>query len=130
MIAAGISEHVDHILGKPFQLYARGPHAYYCLGVFLDLLERATGMRLEDPFTAVPCSVGTFWKGFLELPTLGDLQPLDVLFRHHGEGQAHVSVVENENWAVTAEDPVGVVRNRLADEIRRAQRAYRLKALL
>lgn len=128
-----LGEHIDKMLGKPFQSGGRGPGGYYCLGVFLDLLERARGIRLEDPFWPGEdeslARVRQFWTQFLELPTLGDLEPLDVLYRRPA-GAAHVAVVEGPRWVVTAEKGAGVVRIPMRDEIPRVERAYRLKALL
>lgn len=129
MIAVDIREAVDAMLGKPFRRHARGPEAYDCLGVFLSLAETVAGVRIESPFQETVDLAG-FARRFLELQGAADLRPLDVLLRHHGEDLVHLSVVESPKWAVTAEDPIGVVRVRLADAARTAQRVYRLKELV
>lgn len=122
---------VDRRIGRPFCWGARGPEEFYCLGLYLDLLEQVAGIRIEDPFSIEAPAIFAFWRRFLRLPSFGDLRPLDVLFWHHGDAaQAHVSIVESGKWAVTVEAPDGVARKRLAEEVRRAECAYRLKELL
>lgn len=118
---------VDERLGRPFQPGARGPNAYYCLGLWLDLLERATGIVIPDPFQKpTEKALLTFWRRFLEIPK-GDLRPLDVLFWRWGRDEAHIATVEDDRWAVTISPGAGVHRMPLRDACARAEKAYRLR---
>lgn len=118
---------VDERLGKPFRPGARGPGAYYCLGLWLDLLEKATGIVLPDPFqkTEDEALLG-FWRRFIEIPK-GDLRPLDVLFWRWAHGEAHVATVESGRWAVSITPAAGVHRVPLRDAVKRAEKVYRLR---
>lgn len=122
---------VDERLGKPFRPGTRGPEAYYCLGLYLDLLEACAGVVIPDPFSPQPAeeAMRDFWRRFLRLASLGDLQPLDALFWRSGDGP-HVATVENDRWVVSVSRAGGVHRMRLADAVSRAEAAYRPKELV
>lgn len=120
---------VDELLGRPFRPGARGPEAYYCLGIWLDLLERATGIVIPDPFQkSTEEALLGFWRRFVEIPK-GALEPLDILFWKWGRGEAHVATVEDDRWAVSITPTSGVHRIPLRDACIRAEAAYRLREL-
>jgi len=126
---------IDAILGRPFVWLGRGPAAFDCLGLLVYLLDQVAGIQIEDPREAAARTSSIeallqFHEHFIRLPTLTDLEPLDVLYWRQGGGDSHLAVVENERWTVNAELGAGVQRRRLLDHVRRAEAAYRLKALL
>lgn len=122
---------VDESLGKPFVWGARGPGSFYCLGLYLALLERVEGIKLPDPFVREEEEgLRGFWDRFLKLASLGDLAPLDVLFWRWGDGRAHVAIVEDRRWAVSTTPVTGVYRMPLEVACARAEAAYRLKELV
>lgn len=118
---------VDERLGKPFQRGARGPGAFYCLGLWLDLLEASTGIVIQDPFIRPEEeALRTFWNRFIRFEQLGELRPLDILFWRSGP-DAHVATVEDSRWGVSTSPTAGVFRAPLGDLIRRASAIYRLR---
>jgi len=119
---------VDLRLGRPFMRGARGPGAFYCLGLWLDLLEAATGIVIQDPFIRPEAeSLRNFWDRFVKIRA-NNLQPLDILFWRSGP-DAHVATVEDSRWGVSTSPAAGVFRAPLDDLVRRASDFYRLREL-
>ena len=130
MTAPAINELVDAMVGKPFVWGARGPDSYYCLGIFLDLLERTRGIRLPGPFGVEDEEkLRRFFERFLALPKGFDVQPLDLFFWRWGS-DAHVAIVESDRWTVSVSPEAGVHRARVDDARARAETLYRLKELV
>ena len=118
---------VDRILGKPFRMLARGPGEFYCLGLWLYLLEEAQGIWIEDPFIRPTLdSITSFWRRFLPVP-FEKVRPLDAFYHHNADGvTSHVSVIESTRWAVDV-TPLGVVRTPYHEARARAEKAYRVR---
>lgn len=125
-----LSALVDARLGKPFCWGSSGPESFYCLGLFLDLFRETTGLALEDPFLGEDHvhRLAGFYRQFLEISGRVT-QPLDLIF-YRRLGVEHVSIVEDDRWAVVVDQEAGVVRRRLRDELVRAEKLYRLKELV
>jgi cell wall-associated NlpC family hydrolase len=122
---------VDQFLGRPFAWGARGPESFYCLGLYLYLLEEVGGVSIPDPFIQTEeIALRNFWERFIRLASTGDLRPLDILFWRWADGRAHVATVEDGRWAVTTTPGTGVHRMPLGIAAARAEAAYRPKELV
>jgi hypothetical protein len=126
-----MSKPADEILGKPFQLRGRGPHAYDCLGVVLWCLRRG-GREIQDPLDGASIATGLedFRSRFIELPCLAAAQEGDVVHSGaDGLSEQGVAFVESQKWLVTAQKDLGVCRIRWAQLDRyQIAKAYRLKS--
>jgi len=119
---------IDGLIGKPFAWLARGPESFYCLGLWLHLVEVLRGIRIEDPFIEPnEQRLREFWHRFLPVD-FKELRPLDVLFWRWSD-QTHVATVENERWVVSVSREGGVHRMPLLEAVLRAEKAYRLRDL-
>jgi len=116
-------------LGRPFQWGGRGPHAYDCLGLWLEVAREALGVELHDPLAQVlEPELRPFLAQFLRLPPHLEPEPVDILFsRWSSRRQPHIVTVESERWGATVEEGPGVVRIPLEEARRRAQAIYRLR---
>lgn len=125
-----LTAEIDAVLGKPFVEMGHGPEAFYCLGLYLFLVERTTGIHVADPFLEeTPEAVRSFYERFQELQAISDVRPLDALFWRWGKHEAHVATVENEKWCVSCDQVSGVHRTPLRVTRERADRIYRLEVL-
>jgi len=112
-----LGDAIDARLGRPFEWLARGPEAFDCLGLYLDLLEDVQGVRLPHPFrdraSAEEGLLG-FWKAFDRLPTISsDLEPMDILFWRLPGHRGHVVIVEDPapwGWCASVSEERGVHR--------------------
>ncbi len=123
--------HAVNALGRPYRPFARGPLAFYGIGLWLYLLEKATGIRIEDPFAAPsgPSGFLDFGKHFVRLPDLGSIQTLDVLWWRRGPGYSDLGVVENDRHGLCISVERGVHRRPLLELMVDAEKAHRLKEL-
>lgn len=98
------------LLGKPFRHWGRGPKHFDCLGVWMYLVRRVTGVHLPD---VKPRDRTRFGEADVislrdQLMSIGvnvrlgdQLQALDLI--HHLRPGCHVYTVETPRWAVHAE---------------------------
>ena len=121
--ASDLEQEVDRILGRPFRWLERGPAYFYCLGVWLYLMDRR-GIHVEDPFIeASEARLCRFWRLFQEVPK-DALLPYDLLYWRWAD-QSHVVVVTSGRWAVSCSEQLGVHRTPLRLATVRAEKAYR-----
>jgi hypothetical protein len=126
----GLSELIDEVISAPFEWLARGPAKFYCLGLWLYLLEHSQGIVIEDPWQNPKIEVlRDFWTRFDEIPPAEATRPLDLLFWRWGPGQPHVATVEDDRWVVSVEKGLGVTRELHHEASARAERGYRLQVL-
>ena len=113
-----LSNTIDAIIGKPFQLRGRGPEAFDCLGVVIWLTREAFGVDLPDPFGEA-CSkrIAEFQNRFIKLSGLGGIEPGDVLkyAGRCGISDQSVAFAQDGRWFVTAGAGLGVHRTKLKD---------------
>lgn len=100
-----VSQEVDRIIGRPYQLDGRGPHAFNCLGVLYWLFRRF-GVELPDPVgelahgaddaDARARALHELHRAFVEVDA-EELEPLDAVVR---EGQSVPAELERhlERW--------------------------------
>lgn len=125
-----LSDLIDEVISRPFEWLARGPKKFYCLGLWLYLLEGSQGIRIEDPWEHPNIHVlRDFWMLFDSIPPSQATRPLDLLFWRWGPGQPHVATVESDRWVVSVEKGLGVTREKSNEAIARAEAGYRLKVL-
>lgn len=121
----------DSMIGRPFQLYGRGPHAFDCVGIVLEVERLVFGVELPDPLTRESYDVSgasLFGREFVRLHAVGDAEPGDVLHFPRSSRQ-HLAVVERDGWVVHASE-AGVVRQRFDEVVAPGVVAYRPKALM
>lgn len=128
------SEAVDALMARQvrFEYGGRGPDEYDCVGVFLELIRRAFGIDLPDPFDDLNvASVKKFAELFDDLDGYDDLQTGDVLHlsKRSVASAAHIVVVESRFLVVDIIVGAGVVRDRLGTVLEARPTAHRLKAL-
>ena len=126
-----ISDIIDSILGRPYQLRGRGPHAFDCLGVVLFVWDRL-GEALPDPAgsQSVSEALSRFRERFVALPCLGCCEAGDVVHTSSGGlSEQGLAVVEDKRCLATAQPGVGVTRIGWPD-IREGAgaQAYRLRS--
>lgn len=134
-IHAPLLDELSHrLVGAPFEVGARGPYSFYCLGLWLYLLEQSTRIRLEDPFAGRDRSgILAFWAFFEEVKA-PPYQLLDALYSRDGH-DAHVSTIVSESGRVATTErprgvqPGGVRLEELGVALQKAQSVYRLRVL-
>lgn len=129
-----VSLDIDDIIGKPFQWGGRGPHAFDCIGIVLECIERATGIRVIDPFEQEPspARLAQFRSLFQQLPNLAIVEPADVLhFRSITRlSDQHLAYVENSSRVIACAPDFGVYRLPMSRLPKYPDlQAYRLKKL-
>jgi cell wall-associated NlpC family hydrolase len=95
------------LLGKPFASGARGPDAYDCVGLLIEIYRRM-GITVPEWGSHVRelASARGLWMSVTE-PIAGDA----VLLRSD-DPPWHVAVVTGEGWMIHAHPASGVVRER------------------
>lgn len=95
------------LLGKPFEKDARGPAAYDCVGLLLEI-ERRLGRTLPeyDSREGVLIIALVDWEPVSD-PLSGDA----ILFRSC-DPSWHVGIVTSDGWMIHAHPDCGVVRER------------------
>lgn len=124
-----VDAEADRLLGRPYADRGRGPVCYDCFGLFLELAARC-GIALEDPFTELSIDSGkfrTFYAQFIKLQSFGNLRPLDLIRQVHA--RQHVVTVIAPEWVLDISRETGCQRTPLAEALRFAQEAYRLRCL-
>lgn len=125
-----LREAIDRRLGLPFKWLSRGPGSYYCLGLWLDLLEELTAVRLADPFvTRSRSGLIDFWRYFTTVSVDREIRPLDLLHWKYGDGRSHIATVESDRWAVSVSEGTGVHRLPFPIAFNRSERVYRFLGL-
>jgi cell wall-associated NlpC family hydrolase len=95
------------LLGKPFREGARGPDAYDCVGLLLEV-ERRLGYSVPEwgSHARVLETAISHWE------SVTDPQPGDGLLIRSDEPRWHVAVVCGNNYMIHAHPDCGVVRER------------------
>ena len=122
---AEVRRRADRLVGAPFQIGGRSASGLDCIGLLLDLFEpwaEIPDPRRPEAYTA--SEIDGLQSHFLRLPSLGDLQPLDVI--HLRRRAQHVAICEGDEYVVHATEQ-GVVRSRIADVVTPQAALYRLK---
>ena len=97
------------LLGKPFEDGARGPAAYDCVGLMLEV-ERRLGITLP-PWGSDPRELAgamAHWEKVTD-PQPGDAILMDAVDQRY---RWHIGVVAGGGWMIHAREGVGVVRER------------------
>lgn len=95
------------LLGKPFQEGARGPAAYDCVGLLLEL-QRRLGIAAPE-FASTPAQLApalAYWE------RVSDPQPGDGILLRSDDPPWHVAVVCGGGYMIHAHPSCGVVRER------------------
>jgi len=133
VLVSDLSPIVDRILGRSFGWGACGPTHFSCLGLWLHVVERATGIRIDDPYAAAADGkVAALWERVARIDGYDRLQPLDVIYQEPRlpKDLPGVSFVESPFWAVASSIRLGVHRLPLQEALRPLPVVYRLKELV
>lgn len=105
-------EYAD-MIGKPFEEFGRGPDAYDCYGVCIELSRRG-GHPIPD-YGSVPCSaaeeIDAKIRAHFHLTTKVTMpEPLDLVLLTGEDGPTHLGIfVENLHYLTTTKK-TGVIR--------------------
>ena len=95
------------LLGKPWRKDARGPDAYDCVGLLIEMLR-----RLGFTIPAYASDIGAIDLALFDWELVTDPQPGDAILIRSLNPRWHIGVVSGPGWMLHSREGAGVLRER------------------